>query len=85
MEIKKVMKTVSDFFQENIAPPHKITSVDLLEEDGWKVTIEVVEEKEYMKKYAKDEMIGIYTVLVNEKGEITSFNRIDIRYRSAIG
>ncbi|RDI45976.1 gas vesicle protein GvpO [Falsibacillus pallidus] len=85
MEIKKVMKTVSDFFQENIAPPHKITSVDLLEEDGWKVTIEVVEEKEYMKKYAKDEMIGMYTVLVNEKGEITSFNRIDIRYRSAIG
>ncbi len=38
------------FFQEHIAPPHKITSVEKLEEGGWRVTIEAVEEKEYMKK-----------------------------------
>ncbi|RLQ95483.1 gas vesicle protein GvpO [Falsibacillus albus] len=85
MEIKKIMQSVTDFFSEHVAPPHKITSVEAAEEGGWKVLIEVVEEKEYMKKYAKDEMIGTYEVRVNKEKEVTSFKRRDIRYRSAIG
>ncbi|PWU69790.1 gas vesicle protein GvpO [Gracilibacillus dipsosauri] len=85
MKIKEIMNNVTDFFQEHVAPPHKITSVEKLEEGGWRVTIEAVEEKEYMKKYAKDEMLGTYEVLVDKDKEITSFKRLDIRYRSAIG
>ncbi|QGH36779.1 gas vesicle protein GvpR [Gracilibacillus salitolerans] len=85
MEIKEIMKNVKDFFQENIALPHKITSVETLEEGGWRVQIEVLEEKEYMKKYAKDEMLGTYEVLLDEDKEITSYKRMELRYRSAIG
>jgi hypothetical protein len=86
MEIKKIMDSVNDFFQENVATPHKITSVEDRgnETEGWKVIIEVIEEKEYMKKYAKDEMLGIYHVLLNKKHEIESFSRESLRYRSAI-
>ncbi|WP_221567455.1 gas vesicle protein GvpO [Alkalihalobacillus sp. TS-13] len=84
MEIKEIMKNVADFFKEHVAPPHKITSVEAAEDEGWKVTIEVIEEKEYMKKYAKDEMVGTYEVLVNKDKEVTSFKRQDIRFRSAI-
>lgn len=85
MKIKEVMNNVAQFFEEHVAPPHKVTSVETTEEDGWKVMIEVIEEKEYMKKYAKDEMVGTYEVLVNKEEEVTSFKRQDIRYRSAIG
>lgn len=84
MEIKEIMKAVNDFFSENVAPPHKITSVERTEDDGWKITVEVIEEREYMRKYAKDEMLGIYDVLLNKEKEVTSFTRKNIRYRSAI-
>ncbi|MCA1065577.1 gas vesicle protein GvpO [Rossellomorea sp. AcN35-11] len=85
MVIKEIMNSVTDFFNEHVAPVHKITSVELTEEDGWRLTVEVIEEKEYMKKYAKDEMLGTYEVLLNKEKEVTSFKRRDIRYRSAIG
>jgi hypothetical protein len=88
MEIKEIMQSVAEFFSEHVAPPHKITSVEEIEENdkkGWKITVEVIEEKEYMKKYAKDEMLGTYDVLLNKEKEVTSFKRRDVRYRSAIG
>ncbi|WP_058306417.1 gas vesicle protein GvpO [Gracilibacillus massiliensis] len=85
MKIKEIMKNIKDFFQENIAHPHKITSVEKLEEGGWRVQIEVLEEKEYMKKYAKDEMLGTYEVLLDDDKEITSYKRLELRYRSAVG
>lgn len=34
MEIKTIMKNVSDFFNEHVAPVHKITSVEVSEQDG---------------------------------------------------
>jgi hypothetical protein len=84
MEIKEVMNNVSDFFEDHVAPPHKITAVEQGAEAGWKLTLEVIEEKEYMKKYAKDEMVGVYEVDVNGKKEVTSFKRLDIRFRSKV-
>lgn len=84
MEIKEIIKIVNDFIYENVAPPHKITSLLQNEEEGWKVIVEVIEEREYMKKYAKDEMLGIYEVNLNKNKEVTSFARQNIRYRSSI-
>ncbi|WP_174615698.1 gas vesicle protein GvpO [Virgibacillus ihumii] len=84
MEIKEVMQSVNDFFAEHVAPLHKITAVEADEKDGWRIMLEVIEEKDYMKKYAKDEMVGIYQVMVNNKKEVTTFKRQEIRYRSKI-
>jgi hypothetical protein len=84
MEIKRIIESVTDFFNEFVAPVHKITSVEESENNGWKLTVEVIEEKDYMKKYAKDEMIGVYEVYLNQEKEVTSFTRREIRYRSSI-
>jgi len=84
MEIKRILASVTDFFNEFVAPVHKIISIEEHENKGWKLTVEVIEEKEYMKKYAKDEMIGVYDVYLNQEKEVTSFSRQDIRYRSSI-
>ena len=83
MEIKQIIGNVTEFFNEFVAPVHKITSVEK-NDNGWQLTVEVIEEKEYMKKYAKDEMIGVYEVVLSEEKEVTSYKRRDIRYRSAI-
>ncbi|PLT29677.1 gas vesicle protein GvpO [Peribacillus deserti] len=84
MEIKKILGNVTEFFNEFVAPVHKITSVEESDQNGWKLTVEVIEEKEYMKKYAKDEMLGVYDVFLNDEKEITSYKRRDIRYRSSL-
>ncbi|MGX5792078.1 gas vesicle protein GvpO (plasmid) [Staphylococcus equorum] len=86
MGIKEILGNITDFFNENVAPPHKITAVEKLEgeEEGWSATVEVIEEKEYMKRYAKDEMLGTYSVLLNKDKEVTSFKRENIRYRSKV-
>ncbi|MFX3674619.1 MAG: gas vesicle protein GvpO [Paenisporosarcina sp.] len=84
MEIKKIIGNVTEFFNEFVAPVHKITSVEASDDNGWKLIVEVIEEKEYMKKYAKDEMLGVYDVHLNAEKEITSYKRRDIRYRSSI-
>lgn len=83
MEIKQIIGNVTEFFNEFVAPVHKITSVEK-NDNGWQLTVEVIEEKEYMKKYAKDEMIGVYEVVLSEEKEVTSYKRRDIRYRSSI-
>lgn len=84
MEIKEIMNNITNFFEENLSPPHKITAVEKAEEGGFRATVEVIEEKEYMKRYAKDEMLGTYDVLLNEDKEVTSFKRLDIRFRSRV-
>ncbi|WP_096155007.1 MULTISPECIES: gas vesicle protein GvpO [Bacillus] len=84
MEINKIMGNVAKFFNEFVAPLHKITSVEEGADEGWKLTVEVIEEKEYMKKYAKDEMLGVYDVYLNKEKEVVSYKRRDIRYRSSI-
>ncbi|MFP7492436.1 gas vesicle protein GvpO [Terribacillus saccharophilus] len=88
MNITDIMHKVSSFFEEHIAPPHKITAVEPRrgEEstDGWAVIIEVYEERDYMKKYAKDEMLGVYAVTLDKDGEIESYSRQSTRYRSAV-
>ncbi|WP_339227025.1 gas vesicle protein GvpO [Oceanobacillus sp. FSL K6-2867] len=85
MRHMKVMEEVKQFFNENIAPPHKIISVKKQEEDGetgWRALVEVIEEKEYMKKYANDQMIGLYEVFLDTDSEVTGFSRISLRFRS---
>jgi hypothetical protein len=84
VKIMEVVDTVNEFFEKYIAPPHKVVGVEADEESGWKVTIEVTEEKEYMKRYAKDEMLGVYEVHVDEDKEITSYTRTHMRYRSSL-
>ncbi|PTJ90205.1 gas vesicle protein GvpO [Staphylococcus simulans] len=86
MTIKELMSKIRGFFNENVAPPFKITSIEEREgdESGWTATVEVIEEKEYMKRYAKDEMLGTYSVVLDKDGEVTSFKREGIRYRSKV-
>ncbi|MGJ9457917.1 gas vesicle protein GvpO [Oceanobacillus sp. CF4.6] len=81
----KIMEEIKSFFNENIAPPHKIISVKKHNENGesdWRALVEVIEEKDYMKKYAHDQMIGLYEVFLDNDSEVTGFSRISLRFRS---
>ena len=90
--MKEILDNIKSFFTEHVSPPYKITSVERREDSaedeegksGWRATVEVIEEKDYMKRYAKDQMVGTYTVLLDDNKEVTSFKREGIRYRSKV-
>lgn len=82
--VSRVMQVVKSFFNDNLQPVHKFTSIKCSESNNWEVQVEVIEEKEYMKAHAMDEMIGMYTVSLNENLEINSFSRIELRSRGTI-
>lgn len=83
MEIIKILEVVKTFFGQYIRPVHKITHVHKSDK-GWELIVEVIEEKEYMKAHAKDELLGVYSVLLSAELEIVSFQRKSLRARSAI-
>ncbi|KYG31031.1 gas vesicle protein GvpO [Priestia endophytica] len=83
MSMRKILDEIHVFFEEYINPPHKVISVKPNDE-GWEAFVEVLEEREYMKAYAKDELIGIYHTQVNEEMEVVSFERRSLRPRSEV-
>ncbi|MFC2948861.1 gas vesicle protein GvpO [Virgibacillus sediminis] len=81
----QVMEEINQFFRQHIAPPHKIISVTRRkdeEQEGWRGLVEVIEEKEYMKKYGNDQMIGLYEIFLDDELDVMGFSRISLRYRS---
>ncbi|PYZ96035.1 gas vesicle protein GvpR [Alteribacter lacisalsi] len=82
MKIEEVIDTVKVFFKDHVYPVYRITSI-VTEEKGWDVEVEVIEEKEYMKKYGRDQLLGVYHARVNSELEVESFSRKNLRYRAA--
>ncbi|MFB5662565.1 gas vesicle protein GvpO [Alteribacillus sp. HJP-4] len=80
----EVLNEIRDFFEEHIRPPFRITSVINNDNNGWDAEVEVIEEKEYMKTYAKDQLLGVYEVKINSKLDIMSFDRVSLRPRAAL-
>lgn len=82
MKTEKLMNTVRDYFKEHLAPVHRFTAIAKRDE-GWEIGVEVIEEKEYMKRYGRDQLLGSYTVRVDEDMEVTSFERVSLRQRTS--
>nr|WP_155113913.1 gas vesicle protein GvpO [Metabacillus mangrovi] len=67
-----------------MAPPHKIPSVEP-EEEGFRALVEIIEEKDYMRKFARDEMVGVYDVRLNSENEVISYSRRYLKHRGDTG
>ncbi|MCE7793263.1 gas vesicle protein [Salipaludibacillus sp. CUR1] len=83
MKLEEIMDTVSSFFEKHVRPVHRITSVQEKEEQ-WEVGVEVIEEKEYMKRYGRDQLIGEYIAKLDEDMDVISFERIRLRQRTSV-
>ncbi|MDR0137820.1 gas vesicle protein GvpO [Metabacillus idriensis] len=82
--MKETLETIEHFFTEHLSAPHKIPSVEP-EDDGYRAVVEIIEEKEYMRKYARDEMVGVYEVKLNHENEVISYSRIYLKNRGETG
>lgn len=82
MNVARVIERTRSFMQEVL---HKSGSVVGASQDegGWKVEMEVAEEVEYMRKRARDDLMGIYEIYLNNNMEVIEFKRTKIRERGA--
>jgi len=82
MNIEKLISTVTAFFARVLNKPGEVVGVTK-EDEGWKVYIEVAEETEYMRKTARDDLLAIYEVTVDDNQEIIGFERRSMRARGS--
>ena len=83
MKILTVLNVIRDFFNDNILPVYKVPSI-ISKNEGWEVIVELIEEKDYMISHAKEELIGVYKVFLNNELEILSYERLNTRSRGAV-
>ncbi|PKR79145.1 gas vesicle protein GvpR [Halalkalibacillus sediminis] len=83
MNVTEIMSSIKEFFAEHVSPVHKITSINNRGK-YWEAGVEVIEEKEYMRKYGRDQIIGEYVVRLNDNNEVTSFERKGLRQRTSV-
>jgi hypothetical protein len=81
MKITQVLHTVHEFFSEHLSvAPHRIPTVRA-NDRGWDVVVEVIEDKQYMIEHAQHELVGAYSVQVDQNLEVVSYFRTSLRPR----
>ncbi len=83
MDIQKIILKVVKFFEEFLNKPGSVISI-CQEEDKWKVNIEVIEESEYLRAYAKHDFLAIYEVTLDKNINITGYARKSMRDRNKL-
>ena len=83
MNIVKLIEMVKDFFQTSLNKEASIIGVSRME-NGWWVEVETIEDAEYLRKRAKDDIVAIYQVEVHETGEVIGYQRKGLRERDKI-
>lgn len=80
MALQKVIATISDFFETVLNKKGRVIEVKA-HDGGWSALIETVEENEYMRKIAQDDLIAVYEVHVDQSYEVIDYSRKSLRSR----
>lgn len=80
MSVAKVTQVVIKFFETVLEKTGRVVEVKP-SEDGWDVLVETIEEGEYMRKVALDDMVAVYEVKVNKDFEVIGYSRKSMRPR----
>lgn len=83
MGLENIINTVKDFFATVLNKPGQVVGVCV--RDGKRIVeIEVTEEDEYMRRYGRHQLLGVYEVELNENREIVCFTRKELRERGKL-
>ena len=81
MNFVQIKNVVSEFMNENFKTTGKIVELQK-NEDRWISKIEIIEESDYVRRFGKTDIIGLYEVHINNAGEIIEYKRLLLRERS---
>ncbi|MCG2675782.1 gas vesicle protein [bacterium] len=77
-----IMATVK-FFENTLEKVARVIEVSKAS-DGWDVRVEALEESEYMRKFGRGDLLGIYEVKVDKDLNVISYNRKGLRERASL-
>ncbi len=80
MSIAKVTQVVLKFFETVLEKSGRVVEVNP-SENGWEALVETIEESEYMRRVALDEMVAVYEVKVSQELEVVGYSRKSMRPR----
>lgn len=76
----EIRDTVVNFIDNNFNISGRIVALQK-KDDKWVCDFEIIEEAEYMRRFGKTEIIGLYEVEISLEGEIQGYKRLDVRER----
>ncbi len=80
MALQKVIAAISNFFESVLNKKGRVIEVKT-QERGWSALVETVEEAEYMRKIAQDDLLAVYEVHVDQNYEVVDYSRKSLRSR----
>jgi hypothetical protein len=80
MALQKVVAAINDFFETVLDKNGRVIEVKA-DEDGWSALMETVEENDYMRKIARDDLIAVYEVHVDQNYDVSDYSRKSVRSR----
>jgi len=84
MDIQQLVNDVKTFFQSVLQKEANVIGVRR-RDSGWIVQVETIEDSDYQRRRALDDVVGIYEVEVSANIEILGYKRISLRERDEIG
>lgn len=84
MDIQQLVNDVKTFFQSVLEKEANVIGVRQ-RENGWMVHVETIEDSDYQRRRALDDVVGIYEVEVSGNMEILGYKRVSLRERDEIG
>lgn len=84
MDIQQIVNDVKTFFQSILNKEASVIGVRR-RENGWIVQVETIEDSDYQRRRALDDVVGLYEVEVSGNLEILGYKRIGLRERDEIG
>lgn len=83
MSIQELVSEVQGFFENVLQKEAHVIGVER-RESGWFLQVETVEDSDYMRQRALDDVIGLYEVEVSANMEIVAYRRTALRERDQI-
>ncbi|MEI8216510.1 MAG: gas vesicle protein GvpO [Eubacteriales bacterium] len=84
MEFIQIRDKVLEFISGNFSQTGKIIEL-VKKENKWVSHFEIIEESEYVRKFAKTDLVGLYEVELDDNGMVMGFKRMHLRERTDIG
>ena len=84
MDIQQLVNDVKTFFQSVLEKEASVIGVRRRDK-GWLVQVETIEDSDYQRRRALDDVVGLYEVEVSVSLEILGYKRIGLRERDEIG
>jgi len=85
MSAAKATESARRFFEEVLRKSARVIQVDRAEQgQGWCAVVEAVEESDFMRRYGRGDVLGLYQVNLDQDFQVTSYSRRGLKERSAV-